>query len=92
MGSVQLLLLENFWDIRFQTTTNRFYVIDASSGEMSRYAQSFQAYINEAYKTLLEQHGFGQIKIFSALTGKPEPDSQELIAIVAQKLRNVSSG
>ena len=87
-----LLLLENFWDIRFQTTTNRFYVIDASSGELSRYAQSFQAYTNEAYEALLEQHGFGQIESYPALTGKPEPDSQELIAIVAQKLRNVSSG
>jgi SAM-dependent methyltransferase len=82
-----ILLHENFWDLRFQTATNRFYVVDAASGEMTRYAQTFQAYSNEAYASLLEEHGFGELEFFPSLTGEPETGQEDLLAIVARKVR-----
>lgn len=80
-----LLLHENFWDIRYQTATKRFFVIDAASGETTRFAQSIQAYTDEAYVSLLESYGFGRIKFSPSLTGVAEPESQDLLAIVARK-------
>jgi SAM-dependent methyltransferase len=82
-----ILLDEDFWDARFQTATHRFYVIEAASGELTRYAQSFQAYSDEAYVSLLEEHGFGELEFFPSLTGSPETGQQDLLTIVARKVR-----
>jgi SAM-dependent methyltransferase len=84
-----ILLHENFWDVRFQAATHRFFVIDTATGEMTRYAQSLQAYSDEAYISLLEEHGFGKLEFPPSLTGKPETDHQDLLAIVARKVRQL---
>ena len=44
-----LLLHEAFWDEGRAASTERFYVIDAATGDVTRYALSMQAYCHEDY-------------------------------------------
>ena len=83
--SPHIILTENFWDAEKKATTIRHYVIEATHGNVIRYAQSFQAYTNDEYKRLLTDFGFDDIQIYPSLMGKPDPQQEALIAITAQK-------
>lgn len=78
-----LVLHENFWDEASHCCTNRYYVVDAHSGLVTRFAQSMQAYQDEEYRDLLSSHGFGEAQILPGLPGTES--TQDLIAITAQK-------
>ncbi len=64
-----IVLQENFWDEGFHATTIRYYIIDALSGEVSRYAHSLQSYQDEEYHTLLSSNGFEEVHVSSGLSG-----------------------
>jgi len=51
---------------------------------VSRYAQSFQAYTDEEYTSLLRDCGFAEITFFPALDGGPGEGQSELQVIVAR--------
>ncbi len=77
------VLRENFWDERSHTAAIRYYVLQAANGQVSRYAQTFQAYHDAEYQSFLKEHGFGDIEI---LPGLSEEDPQKgLLAIIACK-------
>jgi SAM-dependent methyltransferase len=80
-----LLLEEGFWDETRQVATHRFFVMDSKSGEVTRFAASYQAYSNEGYRSLLEGHGIGNILFYPSLTGFEEEATQNLMAILAYK-------
>ena len=80
-----ILLGESTWDAESLTTTQRYYVIDAGTGDVSRLASSMQAYDEKAYRRLLETHGFTQINIYPSLTGQVDESSGTLMAISARK-------
>ncbi|UCE26664.1 MAG: class I SAM-dependent methyltransferase [Candidatus Coatesbacteria bacterium] len=75
-------LTESFWDEATETTTVRYFVVDAASGEVSRYAQTFQAYSDERYRAVLEEAGFGRVEFYPAF-GNAEPAS-DFVVIVAR--------
>jgi len=79
-----LCLSEHFWHADENAATSRYYVIDAASGAVSRYAQSFQAYTDEEYTSLLRDCGFAEISFFPALDGGPGEGQPELQVIVAR--------
>lgn len=54
-----LVLQENFWNDQLRSTTIRYFVIDADTSQVNRYAQSLQAYQDEEYRALLSECGFG---------------------------------
>jgi len=81
--SPHLVLQESFWDPTVKVSTIRYYVIDACSGQVNRYAQSMQAYQDDEYRSLITAHGFEEVQILPGLLGKDSP--QGLIAIVARK-------
>ena len=78
-----LVLEEHFWDSDYRTTTTRIFVLDANSGNMTRYAQTFQAYTQTNYQDVLVECGFGEIEFFPSLTGLIDPEQEQLIAITA---------
>jgi SAM-dependent methyltransferase len=78
-----LLLQENYWQEEQHVTTTRHFAIDSSSAEVTRYAQSFQAYQEEEYGQLLSDSGFEAIKILPGITG--EELTPGLMAIIARK-------
>ena len=84
-----LVLEEYFWDKDQKVATNRYFTINASSGSVIQYAQSVQAYTEQDYTELLEKCGFENIHFFPSLTGKPDPQQPQLIAILASKPENL---
>jgi 8-oxo-dGTP pyrophosphatase MutT (NUDIX family) len=84
-----LLLEESFWDDTQQASTRRYFVMDGDSGNLTRYAASYQAYSNDGYRSLLEGNGFGKIIFYPSLTGFEEEASRNLMAILAGKERKI---
>jgi SAM-dependent methyltransferase len=80
-----IVLMEEHWDQEISTLTRRYYVVDAASGEVERYAQSMHAYTPDQYKELLAETGFTRVEILPGLAhDRTEPPS-EFCAIVASK-------
>jgi SAM-dependent methyltransferase len=80
-----LFLQENFWDADDSVAIQRYYVIDAATGEVACNSSSTQAYTNEEYRSLLAECGFGEVVFYPSLgegAGSPQGD---LIAVLSQK-------
>jgi SAM-dependent methyltransferase len=78
-----LVLQENHWHTQHNVATIRYFIVDAATGQVTRHAQSFQAYTDEEYRSLLESCGFTAVEFFPSL-GEVHTDSpSELIAITA---------
>ena len=82
-----ICLTENFWDSQLNASTERYFIIDGSSGQVTRYAASMQAYTGEQYQSLLQECGFGDVVFHPSLGGNPDQPESDLIAIVCQKRR-----
>ena len=80
-----LCLSESFWDAESRVAIERYYVIDAQSGEVARHATSVQAYSAEEYRSLLDEGGFGEAESHPSLSGIAEKGQDDLFAIVARK-------
>ncbi|MEW5872733.1 MAG: class I SAM-dependent methyltransferase [Chloroflexota bacterium] len=78
-----LCLMENFWDAERRVTTERYFIVEAASGEVQRYASSMQAYSEEEYRTLAEAAGFREVR-FQAAFGEAEVDPN-LVVITARR-------
>lgn len=80
-----LLLYEPLWHAEQAVATERYYVVDAETGEMTSYASSMHAYDEAAYRRLLAEAGFGEATFCPSLTGQPDPSQEALLAIVARR-------
>jgi SAM-dependent methyltransferase len=83
--SPHLYLEESFWDASSSTTTIRYYIVDAATGNVTRYAQSLQAYTDQQYHSVLLQNGFEAITRYPSLTGKQDPTQGDFFALVGRK-------
>jgi SAM-dependent methyltransferase len=83
--SPHLCLQENFWDEVSCTATNRYFIVDARSGTVTRYASTMQAYTNDQYRSLLEECGFRDVEFHPSLEGKETDYGRELLAITARR-------
>jgi SAM-dependent methyltransferase len=79
-----IVLRENFWEADAHVATNRYYIVDADTGQVTRYAQSMQAYADDEYRGLLSSQGFGQIQLLPGLLGQDSP--KDFIAVLGRKL------
>ena len=61
----------------------RYYVIDASTSEVSRYGQTINAYDDDGYRKILKNTGFEDVT-FSQSMGEDE-GTEELMVITAIK-------
>ena len=84
-----ICLTENFWDVEQNVSTVRYFILDGSTGSVTRYAGSTQAYTNEQYRTLLEESGFGNIVFHPSLRGDLDESQSDFLVIVCQKLRTI---
>jgi SAM-dependent methyltransferase len=78
-----LMLSEAFWNDASKTGTTRYFLVDAETKQVTRYAASYQAYSNPEYQAVLEECGFTRVKFFPSLTGADEPG--DFFALVAEK-------
>jgi len=79
-----LWLEESFWDAESCTAIQRFYVIDAATGEMTQHGQTIQAYTDEQYRNLLTDCGFESVELLGSLGTPKEAGQDHLMAIVAR--------
>lgn len=76
-----LCLMESFWDEDQAVATERYYIVEAASGEVTRYASSTQAYENDALANMLLQAGFQAPAFYPSLTGKPTEISEMIVML-----------
>ncbi|MBT7847129.1 MAG: class I SAM-dependent methyltransferase [Lentisphaerae bacterium] len=81
-----LVLTESHWDSKTATTTIRYHIIDAASGAVDRYAQTFQAYTDPEYTALLVEAGFGNIRLIRDVPGWWPPGPRQLFLLVGEKM------
>ncbi len=82
-----LCLQENFWDPEAQAATQRFFIVDAASGTVTRHALTTLAYTDSQLRDALTQTGYADIHFFPSLAGDDIPDESQSanLAIVARK-------
>ena len=78
-----LYLYENFWDGRSNTLTTRYWMIDAATAEVTRYASTAQSYSDAALADLLNRHGFMEVQFYPALAPKENQPRQEFFGLTA---------
>jgi hypothetical protein len=81
-----LCLQENFWDDDRSVATQRYIIIDAQTGQVTRYASSTQAYTRDRYRSMLEECGFQNIAFYPSLTGEFDPTQSHLFSVLAQNI------
>jgi len=84
--SPHLCLMENFWDEEQAIATERFYIVDAETGQVTRHAASTQGYEEEQIESMLGEAGFGEVAFLPSLTGKPESDIDGMMVVSATRL------
>jgi cyclopropane fatty-acyl-phospholipid synthase-like methyltransferase len=71
-----IVLVEQFWDEAAAASTTRYFIVDAQSGGVTRFASSFQAYTQDQYRAVLEQNGFCEVTFYPSLAlGEVDPDT-----------------
>ena len=81
-----LCLRESFWHPDHSATTERYYVVDARTGGVTKYASSMQAYTDAEYRALLADCGFGDIRFRPSMGGEGREREGGLVVITSRKL------
>lgn len=79
-------LMNSAWHESQAVAIQRWYIIDATTGEVTRHADSMQAYTDEQYYTLLRDCGFEGVTFYPSLApvaGDQVPG--DLLAITARR-------
>jgi SAM-dependent methyltransferase len=79
-----LCLMESFWNNEQCVAIERYYIVDAANGEVTRYSASTQAYEEEQLVILVKEAGFNSSDFYPSLTGQQEEIS-EMMILLAQK-------
>jgi SAM-dependent methyltransferase len=80
-----LYLEEQFWDEQSRTHTTRYFIVDASTGEVEAHAATQQAYSQEELAELLIECGFHSVRFYPSLLGVPDASQGDLFVVTAQK-------
>jgi len=79
-----LCLMESFWDEELSVAIERYFILDATTNEVTRYASSTQAYEDEELAQMLVEAGFQNPEFYPSLTGV-EDDQSGLQALTGVK-------
>lgn len=79
-----LVLEESRWDEVAATAVKRYYIVDAETAEVTRHAQTLQAYTEERYRQVLAEHRFADITASPSLTGGEGEYQAEFCVLVAR--------
>jgi SAM-dependent methyltransferase len=80
-----LYLEEHFWDEERRVLTDRYYVVDAATGDATEYVNTRQAYTHAELTALLDSAGFEAIEFHASLSGSEEAADEDCFAVVANK-------
>ncbi|MGE5561419.1 MAG: class I SAM-dependent methyltransferase [Chloroflexota bacterium] len=77
-----LVLTENHWDDVTATKTIRYFVIHAETGDVDKFAATYQTYTDDQYRALLAGTGYVGVQRFDGLGRYVQPG---LFALLATK-------
>ena len=80
-----LCLRESFWHPDQSAATERYYVVDAQTGGVTRYASSTQAYTDAEYRVLLSERGFRDIRFHPSMGGDEGEGDGGLLVVTSRK-------
>ena len=80
-----LCLQEHHWSEERSVATIRYYVLDAESLKVERFAQSLQAYRDDGYHELLREAGFINVRFRASLTGSDDETEPGLVVVSAAR-------
>jgi len=80
-----LWLEEHFWHPDCHAATTRYFIIDAATGAVDRFASTCQAYTDDDYDLLLANAGFSEIQRFPSLAGTEKDRQEGLVVLMAKK-------
>jgi hypothetical protein len=80
-----LCLQESFWDGEGNVAIERYYIVNAVTGEVTRHSASTQAYTDGQYRSLLVECGFGEVEFYPSMGGSPGNAGSALTVILSQK-------
>ena len=80
-----LCLRESFWHPEHAATTERYFVVDAHAGDVTRFASSMQAYTDAEYRALLSECGFGDTQFLLSMAGNANERESGLVVITSRK-------
>ena len=78
-----LVLMDYHWDAEVAITTERYYIVDAATANVTRWAISMQAYTHADYFTLLLDAGFHDVQFLTTFGDAPVHEG--LLVITAKK-------
>jgi len=78
-------LQENFWDAEDNVAIERYYIINAVTGEVARHSASTQAYMDDQYRSLLVDCGFSEVEFYLSLDGSTGGARSDLTVVLSQK-------
>ena len=77
--------MENLWDEDAHVSTLRFFIVDAATAVVTRYALSNEAYSEAEFETLICEAGFEDVRLLPPLIGAEDPAQAPFLAITARK-------
>jgi len=80
-----LCLQENLWDAEGNVAIERYYIINAVTGEVARHSASTQAYMDDQYRSLLVDCGFSEVEFYLSLDGSTGGARSDLTVVLSQK-------
>ncbi|MBN1428895.1 MAG: class I SAM-dependent methyltransferase [Anaerolineae bacterium] len=80
-----LCLQESFWDAEGLVAIERYFIVDAATGEATRHSASMQAYTDDGYRELLAECGFGDVTFYETMGDLVSKAQSNLFAIVSKK-------
>jgi len=83
--TAHLWLQENAWDDTAKIATTRFFVLDATTGQVEQMNQTMQAYTNQDYERMLTEAGLIQIEFPTSFGAGDNPQKDMLMIITAKK-------
>lgn len=78
-----IALMDSYWHADEAITTQRYYIVDAETGSVTRWASSMQAYTHDDYRTLLTDIGFRDVQFYDTFGNAPVHEG--LLVVKAQK-------
>ena len=78
-------LQENFWDESHSVATQRYFIVDAQTSQVTRYAASTRAYTQQQYLNLLIESGFQELEFYPSLSGETDHSQSDFFVIKARK-------
>jgi SAM-dependent methyltransferase len=86
-----LLLEEHSWEETTQASTTRYWIVDAKSGEVTRYASTMQSYTEAGYGKLFSEAGFDTICRYTDMGEKETLFKNKLVVYSARRPINLYS-